>query len=68
MHKDLLYCLKYADNFPTDRKTALTFISCRMAQNARRAASTEEHYDAILKTHLAAHDVLHLTCPDFKVG
>ena len=35
MHKDLLYCLKYADNFPTDRKTALTFISCRMAQNAR---------------------------------
>ena len=58
MNSELEYCIEFADNFPQERKTALNFISCRFSQRAMTVATTADHFDAILKSHIAAHDIL----------
>jgi hypothetical protein len=58
MNSELNYCLQFANSFPQEVKTARNFINCRFPQRAMRVATTEQHYDAILKAHLEALKVL----------
>jgi len=58
MNSELEYCLNFASCFPQEVKTAINFIECRFPQRAMRVATTEQHYDAILKAHLEALKVL----------
>ena len=54
----LQYCLKYQDNFPSDKKTAVNFFSCAIDTNAKFWAKTDEELLAINKCTIAAITIL----------
>lgn len=55
---DLQYCLKYQDNFPLDKKTAVNFFACAIDTNAEYWAKTNEELQAINKCKIAAINIL----------